>query len=107
MSLLADCSIVCQDVSHSKGLFAESRVAMWRRYLCILTLSFVLLPVSMAQAQQAPAGGGAAPASGGAAPQGATVQTVNAQSYLFEWCLVLVMTGATLFAVCRNSRRNV
>ena len=83
---------------------------MWRRLAMMMTLCGALLATSITFAQQKAAGGGAgnAPAAAGdATPKQATGQSVSAQSYWFEWALVIVMTGAALYAVCRGSRRNM
>lgn len=54
----------------------------------------------MTFAQNPPATSGqSAPASGG-------VSTVNRTSYWLEYGIVVLMFGAALYSVCRNSRRN-
>ena len=38
---------------------------------------------------------------------GVVTSTSSGSNYILEYCLVIVMFGAALFAVCRTSRRNV
>lgn len=76
------------------------RRSLFTTRFCLILLSIAISSVhsQWGWAQGAAAGSAPAPASG--------VSTVNQTNYLLDAGLVIVVFGAALYSVCRNSRRN-